>query len=250
MKNLKKFAALLLAGAMALLMLTACGGGGSVNNPEEQKVLNQIGNQKGVQVTNDAQLRAVAKAQLDEDLNGQFNVLGYAGAIHIDTKPVGNDLAIVITARYDYKDTLLNVVLTKISEHVDTRVDASVNQDGIWSNVGVVVSSNNERSYIGIAVRIKDLSSYREPSAGKPPAVFCVYGQGRQKAAAYLLEGTRLLLLYRQLIAAGRSGPAGEVKRRLYQPGLPGSGERVHRPASRGKKAPEGSFAATLRGKG
>lgn len=64
MKNLKKFAALLLVGAMALLMLTACGGGGgSVNNPEEQKVLTQIGNQKGVQVTNDAQLRAVAKAQ-------------------------------------------------------------------------------------------------------------------------------------------------------------------------------------------
>lgn len=53
MKNLKKFAALLLAGAMALLMLTAYGGGGgggSVNNPEEQKVLTQIGNQKGVQV--------------------------------------------------------------------------------------------------------------------------------------------------------------------------------------------------------
>lgn len=159
MKNLKKFAALLLVGAMALLMLTACGGGGgggSVNNPEEQKVLNQIGNQKGVQVTNDAQLRAVAKAQLDEDLNGQFKVLGYAGAIHFDTKPVGNDLAIVITARYDYKDTLLNVVLTEISKHVDTRVDASVNQDGIWSNVGVVVSGDNERSYIGIAVRIKN----------------------------------------------------------------------------------------------
>ena len=159
MKNLKKFAALLLVGAMALLMLTACGGGGgggSVNNPEEQKVLTQIGNQKGVQVTNDAQLRAVAKAQLDEDLNGQFNILGYAGAIHIDTKQVGNDLAVVITARYDYKDTFLNLVLTEISKHVDTRVDASVNQDGIWSNVGVVVSSNNERSYIGIAVRIKD----------------------------------------------------------------------------------------------
>ena len=64
MKNLKKFAALLLVGAMALLMLTACGGGGgggSVNNPEEQKVLNQIGNQKGVHVTSDAELRAVAE---------------------------------------------------------------------------------------------------------------------------------------------------------------------------------------------
>lgn len=157
MKNLKKFAALLLVGAMALLMLTACGGGGgSVNNPEEQKVLTQIGNQKGVQVTNDAQLRAVAKAQLDEDLNGQFNVFGYAGAFRIYPKPVGNDLVVTITARYDYKDTFLNLVLTEISKHVNTRVDASVNQDGIWSNVGVVVSSNNERSYIAIAVRIKD----------------------------------------------------------------------------------------------
>lgn len=156
-KNLKKFAALLLVGAMALLMLTACGGGGgSVNNPEEQKVLTQIGNQKGVQVTNDAQLRAVAKAQLDEDLNGQFNVLGYAGAFRINKKQVGNDLAIVITARYDYQNTLLNVVLTEISKYVDTKVDASVNQDGIWSNVGIVVSGDNEQSYIAIAVRIKD----------------------------------------------------------------------------------------------
>lgn len=156
MKNLKKFAALLLAGAMALLMLTACGGGGSVNNPAEQKVLNQIGSQKGVQVTNDAQLRAIAEGYLDEDLNGQFNVLGYAGAFRIHPKQVGNDLVVTITARYDYEDTLLSLVLTKISEHVDTKVDASVNQDGIWSNVGVVVSSNNERSYIAIAVRIKN----------------------------------------------------------------------------------------------
>lgn len=158
MKNLKKFAALLLAGAMALLMLTACGGGGgSVNNPEEQKVLNQISTQKGVHATNDAQLRAVAKAQLDEDLNAQFNVLGYAGAIRIHhPKQVGNDLVVTITARYDYQNTLLNVVLTEISKYVNTKVDASVNQDGIWSNVGVVVSGDNERSYIGIAVRIKD----------------------------------------------------------------------------------------------
>lgn len=156
MKNLKKFAALLLAGAMALLMLTACGGGGSADKTEEQKVMEKIGSQKNVQVTNDAELRAVAKAQLDEDLNGQFNVLGYAGAFRINKKQVGNDLAIVITARYDYQNTLLNVVLTEISKYVDTKVDASVNQDGIWSNVGIVVSGDNEQSYIAIAVRIKD----------------------------------------------------------------------------------------------
>lgn len=73
MKNLKKFAALLLVGAMALLMLTACGGGGgggSVNKTEEQKVMSQISDQKGVQVTSDEQLRATAERHLREDLEG------------------------------------------------------------------------------------------------------------------------------------------------------------------------------------
>ena len=156
MKNLKKFAALLLAGAMALLMLTACGGGGSVNNPEEQKVLNQIGNQKNVQVTNDAELRAIAKAHLDEDLKIVWKLGNHAfvGGIYVNN--LGDDLVITITAKYDYADTLLSDILFRLSNYIDTKVDASVNQDGIWSNVGVVVSSNNERSYIGIAVRIKD----------------------------------------------------------------------------------------------
>ena len=69
MKNLKKFAALLLAGAMALLMLTACGGGGggSAEKTEEQKVMEKIGSQKNVHVTSDAELRAIAEAHLNED---------------------------------------------------------------------------------------------------------------------------------------------------------------------------------------
>lgn len=66
MKNLKKFAALLLVGAMALLMLTACGGGGggSAEKTEEQKVMEKIGSQKNVHVTSDAELRAIAEAHL------------------------------------------------------------------------------------------------------------------------------------------------------------------------------------------
>lgn len=46
MKKLKKFAALLLVGVMALALLTACGGGGGPT--EEQKVLAQISQEKGV----------------------------------------------------------------------------------------------------------------------------------------------------------------------------------------------------------
>lgn len=156
MKNLKKFAALLLVGAMALLMLTACGGGGSVNNPEEQKVLTQIGNQKGVQVTNDAQLRAVAEAHLNEDLKIVWKLGNHAfvGKIHADD--LGDDLVITVTAKYDYKDTLLSDILFRLSNYIDTKVDASVNQSGIWSKVGVVVKHNETQSYVGIAIRVKN----------------------------------------------------------------------------------------------
>ena len=152
MKKLSKIVALLLAGALTMLMFTACGGGSPT---EEQKVMEQIGKEKGISVANDAELRAVAERNLNEDLNAQFNILGHAGAFKFHTDTLGDDLVITITARYDYKDTLLSYVLDKISHHVDTDHNASVEQDGNWSNIGVVVKSNNEQSYIGISIRIK-----------------------------------------------------------------------------------------------
>ena len=156
MKKLKKFAALLLVGVMALALLTACGGGPT----EEQKVMAKISQEKGVQVTNDAELRAVAEGHLNEDrkdLDAKFKIAGYLTAFNFHSEKVGNDRVITITARYDYKDTLLNEVLKKISERVNTEHDASVKQDGNWSNIGVVVQSNNEQSYIGISIRIKNI---------------------------------------------------------------------------------------------
>ena len=151
MKKLKKFAALLLVGVMALALLTACGGGGGPT--EEQKVLAQISQEKGVQVTNNAELRAVAERNLNEDLNAKIKILDYAGAFNFHTDRLEGDLVITITARYDYKDTLLSDVLNKIYNYED--YNASVKQDGNWSNIGVVVQSNNEQSYIGISIRIK-----------------------------------------------------------------------------------------------
>lgn len=158
MKNLKKFAALLLVGAMALLMLTACGGGGggSVNNPEEQKVLNQIGSQKNVQVTSDAELRAIAEAHLNEDLKIVWKLGNHAFVGGVYMNNLGDDLVITVTAKYDYENTLLSDILFRLSNYIDTKVDASVNQSGIWSKVGVVIKSNETQSYIGIAIRVKN----------------------------------------------------------------------------------------------
>lgn len=155
MKKLKKFAALLLVGVMALALLTACGGGGQT---EEQKVMAKISQEKGVQVTNDAELRTVAEGHLNDDrkdLDANFKIAGYLTAFKFHSEKVGNDRVITITARYDYKDTLLNAVLKKISEYVDTNTGVTVNQNGDWSNIGVVVQSNNEQSYIGISIRLK-----------------------------------------------------------------------------------------------
>lgn len=155
MKKLSKIVALLLAGALTMLLFTACGGGGQT---EEQKVMAKISQEKGVQVTNDAELRAVAEGHLNEDrkdLDAKFKIAGYLTAFNFHSEKVGNDRVITITARYDYKDTLLNAVLKKISEYVDTNNDVTVNQNGDWSNIGVVVQSNNEQSYIGISIRLK-----------------------------------------------------------------------------------------------
>ena len=155
MKKLSKIVALLLAGALTMLLFTACGGGGQT---EEQKVMAKISQEKGVQVTNDTELRAVAEGHLNDDrkdLDANFKIAGYLTAFKFHSEKVGNDRVITITARYDYKDTLLNAVLKKISEYVDTNTGVMVNQNGDWSNIGVVVQSNNEQSYIGISIRIK-----------------------------------------------------------------------------------------------
>ena len=155
MKKLSKIVALLLAGALTMLLFTACsGGGGGGGQTEEQKVLAQISQEKGVQVTNDAELRAVAERRLDESL--RYKILGYAGAYNFYQDRVGNDLAVTITARHNYKDTSLSTVLTYISQYIKTDVNGNVSQDGIWSKIGVVVKSNNEQSYIGITIRIKN----------------------------------------------------------------------------------------------
>lgn len=160
MKNLKKFAALLLAGAMALLMLTACGGGGgggSVNKTEEQKVMSQISDQKGVQVTSDEQLRATAERHLREDLEGRVDILGHKvfTKVHVEGEKE-EYLTVTVTMNYIYSDTLLSSLLSAISKHVNTDINANVNQSGTWSKVGVVILSNSQQSYIGLSIRVKN----------------------------------------------------------------------------------------------
>ena len=157
MKKLSKIVALLLAGALTMLLFTACGGGGG--QTEEQKVLAQISQEKGVQVTNDAELRAVAERYLKKQLNGAFQLGNYKFVGDVDVEGEKDDyLIITVTAKYTYSDTLLSSLLKAIenSTKVSNNVKANVKQNGNWSNVGVVVITDNEQSYIGLSIRVKN----------------------------------------------------------------------------------------------
>ena len=158
MKKLSKIVALLLAGALTMLLFTACSGGGG-GPTEEQKVLAQISQEKGVQVTNDAKLRAVAERHLKEQLNGTFQLGNHKFVGDVDVEGEKDDyLIITVTAKYTYSDTLLSSLLKAIenSTKVSNKVNANVNQKGTWSNVGVVVITDNEQSYIGLSIRVRN----------------------------------------------------------------------------------------------
>ena len=89
MTKLRKLTALLLAGALTLLLLTACSGGGS-SGPEAQaeaKVMRAINNGRAVALANDDGMRTVANARLDAlELELKGDALGYQFFNKVDAK--------------------------------------------------------------------------------------------------------------------------------------------------------------------
>ena len=185
MKKLSKIIALLLAGAMAMLMFTACsgGGGGSEDKEAEEKVMSQIRGKSTstASLQNDKDLQKVAAAHLDEDLKGGISIFGHklVGNVHVEGKDK-EYLTITVTANYTYTDTLLSAILTEISKKVSTDANVDIQQSGSWSKVGVVVKTSNTKSYVGIAFQIKNpipqkyksSQSFRSPESSRPPGLF------------------------------------------------------------------------------
>ena len=163
MKKLSKIVALLLAGALTMLLFTACGGGGgssmSENKDAETKVMGLIQKREGAaSLQNDSDMQKIAAAKLDEDLKGAFDVWGYKfnGDVHVEGE---NEqyLIVTVTANYLFDGTLLNKLLKQIedSDKVSS-FKATINQSGKWSKVGVVVKTNtsNKQSFVAITFKI------------------------------------------------------------------------------------------------
>ena len=151
MKHLKKLAALLLVGVLALSLLTACGGGSTSADAQAEAAvmaaINENQNRSGKdKLQNSSELRKIANQDLvaaikEGNLSPSFTVKS-----HTDLK--NGSVVFTFIAKCDYKNTDLAKLIktdTNIKSHYMDK----------WSDVGVVVRTDNGQTYIAISAVFK-----------------------------------------------------------------------------------------------
>lgn len=153
MKHLKKLAALLLVGVLALSLLTACGGGGSTSADAQAETavmaaINQNPNRSGKdKLQNSSELRKIANQDLNVAIKEGNLSPSFTVKSHTDLK--NGSVVFTFIAKCDYKNTDLAKLIktdTNIKSHYMDK----------WSEVGVVVRTDkdNGQTYIAISVAI------------------------------------------------------------------------------------------------
>ena len=165
MTKLRKLTALLLAGALTLLLLTACSGGGS-SGPEAQaeaeaKVMEAINkgravNGRAVALANDPDMQKVANTYLDAlelELNGA--ALGYKFSNKADAKwdADNQNATLTLVAKYDYNDTTLQKIIDQISGS-DQNKALNFALNGNYTKAGVVARIIHGQTYVAISLRV------------------------------------------------------------------------------------------------
>lgn len=148
MKHLKKLAALLLVGVLALSLLTACGGGGSTSADAqaEAAVMAAINENRPVKLQNSSELRETAKRDLDAAIKLGNLSSSFRYVDHTDLK--NGKFGGTFIAKCDYKNTDLAKLI---------KTDTNINSHHMdnWSDVGVVVRTDNGQTYIAISAVFK-----------------------------------------------------------------------------------------------
>lgn len=160
MTKLRKLTALLLAGALTLLLLTACSGGGS-SGPEAQaeaEVMGAINKGRTVALANDDGMRTVANARLyalDKELELKGDVLGYQFFNKVDAKwdADNQNATLTLVAKYDYNDTTLQKIIDQIKGNDQNEaLDFALN--GNYTKAGVVARTIRGQTYVAISLRV------------------------------------------------------------------------------------------------
>lgn len=162
MKKLSKIVALLLAGALTMLLFTACGGGGGGSTDEQKEAamltaLTSSSQCSETAKTNDPELRSA----LLTDLNAQLKTGRFKGDVKVTgiTPPEEN---ITITVMTDYRNgERLQDLIKMITDHIGRvypGTNVNVNANGCWTKVAVVVQSNEKGTYLAVALQLKNLA--------------------------------------------------------------------------------------------
>ena len=159
MTKLRKLTALLLAGALTLLLMTACSGGGGSSGPEAQaeaKVMQAINKGRTVALANDDGMRTVANARLDDlDAKLKFNAFGYTVFNKVDAKwdADNQNATLTLVAKYDYNDTTLQKIIDQIKGNDQNEaLDFALN--GNYTKAGVVARTIRGQTYVAISLRV------------------------------------------------------------------------------------------------
>ena len=145
MKHLKKLAALLLVGVLALSLLTACGGGGgstSADAQAEAAVMAAINDNRSDKLQNSSELRKIANQDLDATIRSGNLSSSFTVKSHTDLK--NGKFGGTFIAKCDYKNTDLAKLI---------KTDTNINSYNMnkWSEVGVVVRTVDGQTYIAIS---------------------------------------------------------------------------------------------------
>ena len=153
MKHLKKLAALLLVGVLALSLLTACGGGGSTSADAQAETavmaaINQNRPVNSAKLQNSSELRKIANLDLDAAIKWGNLSSSFKYVDHTDLK--NGKFGYTFIAKCDYKNTDLAKLIK-----TDTKIN-SYNMN-TWSEVGVVVRTDKDsgQTYIAISAVFK-----------------------------------------------------------------------------------------------
>ena len=155
MKKLSKLVALLLAGAMAMLLLTACGGNLPGENKEAEDAYlakaNKTRSALGMQsLSNDPTLKKEAKIWLDEVVDVKTGKFDFWHSAKVDTNENGV-LTVKAVAKCTYTGTLLDRLLDSLKFNNN---NVNVSAAGRWTKVGVVVQTINSETYVSVVVQI------------------------------------------------------------------------------------------------
>ena len=168
MKKLSKIIALLLAGAMAMLMFTACSGG-SADTQKEEAIRKQLGTKSEAvklcdndgKVKNDSKLYKETAELLDARIKAETSAFGIL-LVDFDVKGVNPaEQYVTVTLSADYKTAglvagLVNLITEKLGK-IDA-TNSNVKLDTEWAKAAVVVRTNEKGSYAAIAIQVKNLN--------------------------------------------------------------------------------------------